>query len=68
MAETQKTAEFDTKETLKSNVGKKVNLSDRMNVEIVKSTKHYKAGQKVSPHKVIAEGLIKQGIAKEIKN
>ena len=47
--------------------GTKIKYADRLNVEIIAETKHYKVGIKVSPHRIKAEALIKAGIAKELK-
>lgn len=46
---------------------RKIRYNDRQKVEIVEDTKHYKKGMIVSPHKVVAEALISQKIAKEVK-
>lgn len=48
-------------------VGGIIRYAERKRVEIVKATKHYKVGQKINPHKIMGEALIKQGIAKEAK-
>lgn len=48
-------------------VGAIIKYGDRKKVEIVKETKHYKVGQIITPHKIMGEALIKQGIAKEAK-
>lgn len=50
---------------LKENVGKKIRYNERKQVQIIKATKHYKVGQIVKPHTVMAERLIKEKIAKE---
>ena len=62
-------ATFNVKAMLLENAekGTKIKYSDRKKVEIVKETKHYKVGMIVNPHLVKAEALIKQGIAKAIK-
>lgn len=62
-------ATFNAKAMLLENAekGTKIKYSDRKKVEIVKETKHYKVGMVVTPHLVKAEALIKQGIAKEVK-
>ena len=62
-------ATFNVKAMLLENVekGTKIKYSDRKKVEIVKETKHYKVGMIVNPHLVKAEALIKQGIAKAVK-
>ena len=62
-------ATFSSKAMLLENAEKKtvIRYSDRLKVEIVKATKHYKVGQQIAPHKVKAEALIKAGIAKEVK-
>ena len=62
-------ATFNVKAMLLENAekGTKIKYSDRKKVEIVKETKHYKVGMIVNPHLVKAEALIKQGIAKAVK-
>ena len=62
-------ATFNVKAMLLENAekGTKIKYADRKKVEIVKETKHYKVGMIVNPHLVKAEALIKQGIAKAIK-
>ena len=62
-------ATFNVKAMLLENAekGTKIKYSYRKKVEIVKETKHYKVGMIVNPHLVKAEALIKQGIAKAIK-
>lgn len=48
-------------------VGGIIRYKDRLKVEIIAETKHYKVGQVINPHKVMGEALIKQGIAKAVK-
>lgn len=62
-------ATFSSKAMLLENAekGTKIFYSDRLTVEIVKETRHYKVGMITSPHRVKGEALIKQGIAKEYK-
>ena len=71
MAEVKKNevTTFSSKAMLLENAekGTKITYSDRLKVEIVKETKHYKVGMVLSPHKIKGEALIKQGIAKEFK-
>lgn len=60
---------FDAKAMLTEN-GKKgtvIRYADRLKLEILEDTRYYKAGQIITPHKVMGEALIKQGIAKEVK-
>lgn len=45
----------------------KVKFSDRVELEIVKPTKHYKLGQLISPHSTFAKVLISSGVAKKVK-
>lgn len=63
-------ASFNAKAMLLENAekGTIITYSDRKTVEIVKETKHYKVGMIVSPHVVKADALIKQGIAKLVKD
>ena len=61
---------FDAKEMLTEN-GKKgtvIRYADRVKLEILNDTRYYKAGQIITPHKVMGEALVKQGIAKEVKD
>lgn len=60
---------FDSKAMLTKNAEKQtvIRYADRKKVEIIVATRHYKLGQIVSPHKVMAEALIEQGVAKEAK-
>lgn len=66
----EKEGSFSSKEMLTENAAKKtvIRYADRVQLEIVKATRHYKFGDKIAPHKVMAEALIKQGIAKEAKD
>ena len=66
---TPEVATFSSRKMLLENAekGTKIFYSDRLKVEIVKETKHYKVGMVLSPHKIKGEALIKQGIAKEYK-
>ena len=66
MAE-EKLKQFDVKKMLSLNAekGTKIKYTDRTAVEITADTKFYKKGQIVSPHKVKAEALIAQGLAKK---
>lgn len=59
----------DTKSMLKENAKKerKIKLNDRMKVEVIKATKHLVKGRIITPHRVMAEQLIKDGVAKEVK-
>jgi len=67
--ETKEVATFSSKAMLLANATAKTKIkyADRLTVEIVKATKHYKVGKIVSPHKVKGLALIKAGIAKEVK-
>jgi hypothetical protein len=60
---------FDAKAMIAENGAKRtvIRYADRVKLEIVQDTRHYKAGQIITPHKVMGEALIKQGIAKEYK-
>ena len=63
-------ATFDSKAMLLENgaAGTKIRYNDRLKVEIVTATKHYKVGKIISPHKIKGLALIKAGIAKEVKS
>lgn len=60
---------MDSKEMLKDAAKRnlKIKFNDRLKVEVVKATKHLKKGHVFSPHKVVAERYIKEGIAKAVK-
>lgn len=60
---------FDAKAMLAENGAKKtvIRYADRVKLEIIKDTRHYKAGQIITPHRVMGEALVKQEIAKEVK-
>lgn len=62
-------SELDSKAMLKSlaNQRRKIKFNDRMSVEVIKKTKHYRKGQVLNPHRTFAEELIKNKIAKEVK-
>lgn len=45
----------------------KVFYGERINLEIIADTKHYKKGRLISPHKIMGKQLIKDKIAKEVK-
>lgn len=62
-------ATFSSRKMLLENAekGTKIFYNDRLTVEIIKETRHYKVGMITSPHRVKGEALIKQGIAKEYK-
>lgn len=61
---------FDSKAMLAENGAKKtvIRYADRMKLRIVTATRHYAEGQIITPHKVMGEALIKQGIAEEVKD
>ena len=60
---------FDAQAMIAENAEKKtiISYADRIKLEIVKDTRHYKVGQIINPHRVMGEALIKQGIAKGVK-
>jgi hypothetical protein len=70
--ETTEEKEFDgmdSKEMIDTNAKKqtKIRYNDRVDLEIISDkTKHYKKGQLISPHRVMAEQLVKDKIAKAI--
>lgn len=56
---------FDAKAMIAEN-GKKrtvIRYADRVKLQIVQETRHYKVGDVITPHKVMGEALVKQGIA-----
>ena len=61
-------ASVDSKAMLKkaAQEKRKVKYGERMTIEIIKETKHYKKGQIIAPHTVWAEELIKEKIAKKV--
>lgn len=65
MAEKEAT-NVEQKENLKAQKGRKVKYGERMTVKIIKETKHYKKGQVIRPHTVMAENLVKQKIAEKV--
>lgn len=60
---------FDAKAMLTENgeKGTIIRYNDRVKLVINQDTRHYKEGQIITPHKVMGEALVKQGIAKEYK-
>jgi len=60
---------FDAKAMLTENgeKGTVIRYADRVKLVITQETRHYKEGQIITPHKVMGEALVKQGIAKEYK-
>lgn len=60
---------FDAKAMVDEHVekGTKGQYFDRKKVVIVQATKHYREGQVINPHKLKAQALIDQKIAKEYK-
>jgi hypothetical protein len=60
---------YDPKAMLaKANEEKKViRYADRVALKVVKATKHYKLGQLISPHPLVAEQLIKNKVAEKVK-
>ena len=59
----------DSKKMLKdlANEGRKIKFNDRIELEILGDTKHYKKGQIIKPHRTFGEVLISKKIAKEVK-
>jgi hypothetical protein len=60
---------MDSKAMLeKANKEKRViRYTDRVPLEILTETKHYKKGQRINPHPLVAEQLVANGVAKELK-
>lgn len=46
---------------------KVIKYGERKTVEIIENTAHYKKGQIIAPHVLMADQLIKDKIAKEVK-
>lgn len=44
-----------------------IKYRERVELEVVKDTKHYKKRQKIAPHKLVADELVNLGVAKPIK-
>lgn len=63
------TKKMDAKGMLKEHgeKGTKIFFRERKQLEVIVDTKFYKKGQRIKPHKVMADQLIKDGIAKELK-
>lgn len=61
---------FDAKAMIAENAAAKtvIRYADRKKLKIVQATRHYTEGQIINPHVVMAEALIKQGIAEEVKD
>jgi hypothetical protein len=59
---------FDAKAMLaKANENKtKIRYADRVELKVIKDTKHYRAGKLITPHKLVANELISLGIAKAV--
>lgn len=67
--ETPENTGMDAKAMIDRNAkaGTKFRYNDRVKVQIVKATKYYKKGDVIEPHKLMAEQLIAEGTAKEVK-
>lgn len=61
---------MDAKAMLKEHgeKGTKIRYNSRKKVEVIVDTKFYKKGRILNPHVVMADQLIKDGIAKEVRN
>lgn len=66
---TPKKGGMKAKEMLKqaADEKRKINYRDRIELEVIEDTKFYRKGQKITPHRVMGEQLIKEKIAKEVK-
>ena len=61
---------IDTKSMLKEagKVNRKIKFNDRVEIEITSpNMRHFKAGDKVKVHRVVAEQYIKDKLAKEVQ-
>ncbi len=73
MAEAKKTTAkkqtMDAKAMLKSNAEarRKIHYRERKQLEVITDKGHYRKGQIINPHVVMAEQLIKDKIAVEVK-
>lgn len=65
----EKTPLFDAKGMLEKHTQAKTKIKygERKEVEIIADTKYYKKGQVIRPHLIVADRLIEQKIAKEVK-
>lgn len=65
----ERVAFFSSKQMIAENAKKEtvIKYADRLEVEIVKATKHYSVGDIINPHLIKGKALISQGIAKEVK-
>ena len=65
---TEKT--MNAKAMLKENARKKtvIKYGERVKLKVVAKTKFYNVGQIITPHKVMGEQLVKDGIAEVVKD
>jgi hypothetical protein len=69
MAEKEKSKSMDAKGMIAEHSAKrtKIRYGKRKEVKIVADTTYYKKGQIITPHEIMANQLIKDGIAQEVK-
>jgi len=69
MAEKEKNKTMDAKGMIAEHASKrtKIKYGTRKEIKIVADTKYYKRGQVITPHEIMANQLIKDGIAQEVK-
>jgi len=67
MAKTEKAIDSKAMLAEANKVKKVIKYRDRVALEITTDTKFYKKGQKINPHSLVAEQLIKNGVAKKVK-
>jgi len=65
MSET-KAVDFKEKLVKLADQKRVIRYGERKQIEIIKETKHYKVGQVIAPHTVIAENLIEKKVAKAV--
>lgn len=60
---------YDAKAMLaKANEDKRViKYSDRVALKVIKKTRHYRVGQLINPHPLVAEQLLKNKVAEKVK-
>jgi len=64
----EKKVNVDSKKMLKELAEKKVKVrfSERLKLEILKDTKHYRKGQVINPHVTFGNELVKLKLAKKV--
>lgn len=68
MSDSKALATFNSKEMLKKEGenGTKIKYQSRTKIELLKDTKHYKKGQIIEPHSIVAKHMIADKLAKKV--